>query len=119
KDYVKCIHRLEPLVDGFVVNISSPNTKGLRELLKKERLENFLKPIVECLEGSTKPLLLKLSPDMSREELATALDTSESLGVDGWVLTNTSVSIREGLSFPEEGGVSGAPLTVRSRQCLE
>lgn len=119
KDYVKCIRRLKDHVDGFVVNISSPNTKGLRELLKKERLSGFLSPILDSLKGSTCPLLLKLSPDMEDEDLTQALDTSNDLGVDGWILTNTSVRIRDGLKFPNEGGVSGAPLTQRSRQCLE
>ncbi len=119
-DYIQCIEKLEPVVDGFVVNISSPNTAGLRELLKPERLKSFLSPILtSAKKASQKPLLLKLSPDMDEASLRSALDTSYDLGVDGWILTNTSVTIREGLDFPIEGGVSGAPLTLRSRECLK
>lgn len=121
EDYLICMKKLMNLVDGFVVNISSPNTVGLRELLKPQNLAGFLKPLLEELSASpvtSKPLLLKLSPDMSREDLESALDASCELGIDGWILTNTSVQIREGLRFPKEGGVSGLPLRERSAECL-
>ena len=114
-DYVKLIGELRGLVDGFVVNVSSPNTKGLRDLLKPDRLREFLKPI---LAVKREPILLKLSPDVLDEELSQVLEISAELGIDGWVLTNTSQGIREGLNFPKEGGVSGRPLAACSKRLL-
>lgn len=115
-DYIMLLESLRGTVDGFVVNISSPNTKGLRELLKPERLNDFLAPILQKKGGD--PVLLKLSPDMTDEELESVLNISLSLGIDGWILTNTSQSIRDHLPFPKEGGVSGKPLNERSREVL-
>ena len=119
KDYIQLLEQLRGLVDGFVINISSPNTKGLRELLKPERLRDFLTPIFQSLPAQHEPVLLKLSPDLSDEELQSALDVSVDLNVDGWILTNTSAGLREGLSFPSEGGVSGRPLASRSKEFLQ
>lgn len=117
-DYIRLIAELEGLVDGFVINISSPNTQGLRELLKPERLEAFLAPILNARPHANEPILLKLSPDMTDEELQGVLEISRKLGIDGWILTNTSQGLREGLSFPKEGGVSGRPLGPRSKEFL-
>jgi len=117
KDYLQLIQQLQNLVDGFVINISSPNTQGLRELLKPENLKKFLEPLLSY-PNLNKPVLLKLSPDMSAEELGQALDISHDLGVSGWILTNTSQHLRENLSFPTEGGVSGRPLATRSKEAL-
>jgi dihydroorotate dehydrogenase len=119
EDYVLLMQALRSYVDGFVVNISSPNTKGLRDLLKPERLREFLSPIMQANKTQPLPVLLKLSPDLSDEELAEAFNISFEQGVDGWILTNTSQHLREGLSFPEEGGVSGRPLAPRSREFLQ
>lgn len=116
EDYLRLLRELTGLVDGFVINISSPNTKGLRELLKPERLRDFLEPIMAA--RPKEPILLKLSPDLEDEELERALEISLALGVDGWVLTNTSQGLREGLKFPTEGGVSGRPLGQRSKELL-
>jgi dihydroorotate dehydrogenase len=118
KDYSFLLRELDGLVDGFVINISSPNTKGLRELLKPERLREFLQPILASRPSRT-PILLKLSPDLEDDDLKNALDTSHELGIDGWVLTNTSQGLREGLNFPAEGGVSGRPLTSKSEELLK
>jgi dihydroorotate dehydrogenase len=114
-DYSELIRGLRGVVDGFVINISSPNTKGLRELLQPERLHAFLTPI---LTEKREPVLLKLSPDTPDEDLERVLQISSDLGIDGWVLTNTSQSIRDGLDFPKEGGVSGRPLADHSKQFL-
>jgi dihydroorotate dehydrogenase len=116
-DYLELLRVLRGSVDGFVINISSPNTKGLRELLKPERLREFLDPIMQAKQSE--PILLKLSPDLQDEELARVLEISNELGIDGWVLTNTSQSLREGLKFPQEGGVSGRPLGPRSTELLK
>lgn len=118
EDYILLLRELRGLVDGFVINISSPNTKGLRELLKPEKLIEFLSPVLKSVPLQHAPILLKLSPDMEDVELERVLEISLNLGIDGWVLTNTSQGLREGLSFPKEGGVSGRPLAARSREVL-
>jgi dihydroorotate dehydrogenase len=115
-DYLQLLHGLRGLVDGFVINISSPNTQGLRDLLKPERLHSFLQPI---LRDKTDLTLLKLSPDLSEAELKQALDVSCDLGIDGWVLTNTTLERAHGLTFPTEGGVSGRPLAQKSKEFLK
>lgn len=117
-DYASLLSRLRGTVDGFVINISSPNTKGLRELLKPERLRDFLTPIMTAQPGDRAPILLKISPDLEDDELERVLSISHELGMDGWILTNTSQGLREGLKFPVEGGVSGRPLGPRSKKLL-
>jgi dihydroorotate dehydrogenase len=115
-DYLQLLGELSGLIDGFVINISSPNTKGLRELLKPENLRGFLQPIMEARRRE--PMFLKLSPDMQDSELNHALEISSELGIDGWILTNTSQGLRDGLNFPKEGGVSGRPLGPISKETL-
>lgn len=117
-DYIRLLVELKGLVDGFVINISSPNTKGLRELLKPERLRDFLGPIMDSLPADHEPVLLKLSPDLEEDEIERVLNISYELGIDGWILTNTSQGLREGLKFPKEGGVSGKPLAGLSKEFL-
>lgn len=117
-DYVYLLEQLNGLVDGFVINISSPNTKGLRELLKPEKLRGFLAPVMAARPKDHAPILLKLSPDLDDEELERVLSISHELGIDGWVLTNTSQGLREGLAFPKEGGVSGRPLAGLAKDFL-
>lgn len=119
QDYITLLEQLRGTVDGFVINISSPNTKGLRELLRPEKLTDFLSPIMHSLPKLRDPVLLKLSPDMEEAEMERVLEISHALGIDGWILTNTSQSIRDNLTFPKEGGVSGQPLAVRSREVLK
>jgi dihydroorotate dehydrogenase len=120
QDYIACLHNLYEEADGFVINISSPNTQDLRDLLKKENLENFLKPLLsfKLKQSQQKPFLLKLSPDMEPDSLISALETSLALNIDGWILTNTTLSRPANLSFPSEGGVSGAPLCELAFQNL-
>lgn len=126
-DYVTCLQRLHDVADAFVVNISSPNTRGLRELLKPENLNGFLQPILSAREragnrhapgGPAKPILLKLSPDLPKEDLHNALLVSHGLGVDGWIISNTTLWREPGCAFPAEGGVSGAPLAALARRTL-
>ncbi|MCC6137638.1 MAG: dihydroorotate dehydrogenase (quinone), partial [Bdellovibrionaceae bacterium] len=119
-DYIFCLKNLYTVADAFVVNISSPNTKGLRDLLKPESLTAFLKPIVDERERLPKkiPLLLKLSPDMNDKELENCLSISSDLGMDGWIVTNTTLDRSIAKNFPEDGGVSGSALTVKSREVL-
>ena len=117
-DYLMLIDQFSNLVDGFVVNISSPNTKGLRELLAPTRLKEFIAPLSRKFENNKKPWLLKISPDVETQELEAILQISSEAGAAGWVLTNTSQGLREGLHFPQDGGVSGLPLAERSKALL-
>jgi dihydroorotate dehydrogenase len=121
EDYLLCVNRLNRYADAFVVNISSPNTKDLRDLLAPETFKNFLEPILKTRSTFQKktPLLLKLSPDMSDGDLHSCLETSLALGIDGWILTNTTLDRTDTSSFPEDGGVSGSPLTEKSRMFLK
>lgn len=119
-DYLKCIRELRATADVFVVNISSPNTKGLRDLLAPEKLHALLTPLVsECKKSEPRPLLLKLSPDTLDDDFKSALDTSLAAGVDGWILTNTTTAREKTPTFPQEGGVSGQPLAERSKALLK
>ena len=120
KDYMSCIQKTHQYADAFVINLSSPNTKGLRDLLSKEFFENFLFHVTQVVDSECKgkPLLLKLSPDMAADDLKMVLDVSAP-SVDGWILTNTTKNRYEGHPFAEnEGGVSGSPLTELSRSLL-
>ncbi|RYZ67514.1 MAG: quinone-dependent dihydroorotate dehydrogenase [Proteobacteria bacterium] len=118
-DYVYLIDRLRAEADAFVVNISSPNTKGLRDFQNKHALADLLEPILaRAKTGDAKPVLLKLSPDLDDESLESALLTATRLGVDGFVLTNTTLTRPAGIAFPAEGGLSGAPLKPLATEIL-
>lgn len=120
QDYIYCMKRLAGKADTFVVNLSSPNTAGLRELLKPANLRAFLEELGrERQEYGNAPIILKVSPDMAENELADVLDTSLKCGIQGWILTNSSSMIRDGLKFPNEGGVSGKPLASTSKRFLQ
>ncbi len=106
-------------VDAFVINISSPNTKGLRDLFSRARLYEFLAPIAERLAATGTPGLLKLSPDMDPETLQSAVEVSLRLDLDGFIATNTTAARPSGIQFSAEGGLSGAPLRDRSREILK
>ncbi len=120
-DYLKGILELDTFADAFVINISSPNTSGLRDLQGEQYLRDFLMPILQArrqLQDKTKPILLKLSPDLSVLEQQMALDVSCELGIDGWILTNTTTSRPPQSFFAKEGGLSGKPLGELSKQNL-
>lgn len=118
-DYILLMHELAIFADAFVINISSPNTQGLRKLLSKEYFVDFLGPIIEKRNslGAT-PLLLKISPDLSDKELQLVIEQSLQLNIDGWVVTNTTLQRPPPLRFPRDGGVSGKPLASLSKQTL-
>lgn len=121
RDYLQLIQAFEDFADVFVINISSPNTQGLRELFQPL----FLSPFLSTLRSATaKPMLLKLSPDLPEDSFKAVLDTSLTNGLDGWIISNTTTA-RE-LSprtqqpyFDVAGGVSGRPLADRSRSLLK
>lgn len=124
QDYIDGIKKFADVADYFVINISSPNTPGLRSLQSKEKLENLLTKINETRQiiGSKQPLLLKLAPDLSeseRQDIADIVLHNKSK-VDGLILCNTTISrinlINE--NKKESGGLSGAPLTDISTKMI-
>ena len=117
-DYVSCFESLFPYVDYFVVNVSSPNTPNLRALQNKEPLTYLLQTLkdLNLKKSTSKPILLKIAPDLTDNQLLDIIDIITSLNIDGVIATNTTLS-REGLKSPnkiEAGGLSGKPLTDRS-----
>lgn len=129
KDYLICFEVLFDHVDYFVVNVSSPNTPGLRELQDKEPLTALLyelkKENEKCLErngGKGKPILLKVAPDLSDNQLLDIIDIVEETKIDGVIATNTTIgreNLISDLIFTEEkGGLSGKPLTKRSTEVI-
>jgi len=119
-DYVSLIQRFHSVADAFVVNISSPNTKGLRDLAQPEILKQFLSPLDEAQNqfSSRKPVLIKLSPDLENDDLKRIVDTCLDFKIDGFVLTNTTLERKTQKAFPNEGGVSGQPVAERSKEAL-
>ena len=125
-DYLYCFHALKNVVDYFVVNVSSPNTPGLRELQEKGPLLHLLKSLndVNNQLASRKPILLKIAPDLSNEQLDDIVEIVKVTGIDGVIATNTTIS-REGLQTPSEivqamgaGGLSGKPVKERSTEVI-
>ncbi len=122
-DYLACIDRLHHVADYLVVNISSPNTPGLRQLQEKDQLDRLLRACVARLaeRAPGKPLLVKLAPDLSPEALDEAVDVAVATGVAGIIATNTTLS-REGVArhplAGEAGGLSGAPLERRATEVV-
>jgi dihydroorotate dehydrogenase len=126
-DYIALMRVFTPLADYLAINISSPNTVGLRRLQGREMLEQLLGAIAKEREqimlgrGGNRPILVKLAPDLSEEELDDALSVILDSGMDGVIATNTTLA-REGLRSArqtETGGLSGSPLKVRSEAMLE
>lgn len=125
-DYVACFHALYDSVDYFVVNVSSPNTPGLRSLQEKGPLEQLLRTIqsLNADKDVPRPVLLKIAPDLTTGELDDVVDILKVTGVAGVIATNTTVA-REGLKTPDDavrrigaGGLSGKPLTKKSTEVI-
>lgn len=122
-DYIKCFDRLFNVVDYFVVNVSSPNTPGLRALQEKEPLTRILDTLQQrnSKDGISRPILLKIAPDLTHEQLDDIVDIVKETGIAGIIATNTTI-IREGLKSEklsnETGGLSGKPLTQRSTEVI-
>lgn len=121
-DYDICFKALFPYVDYFVVNVSSPNTPDLRALQDKKPLTKILSHLqkLNSAKPSRKPILLKIAPDLSNEQLLDIIDIVEDTKIDGVIATNTTIS-REDLESEnktETGGLSGKPLTKRSTEVI-
>ena len=124
KDYEICFKELHYYVDYFVVNVSSPNTPGLRELQEKESLRKILRHLQMINNGKAiaKPILLKIAPDLTKEQLDDVIDLALEIKLDGLVATNTTID-RDGLEHElkvgtETGGLSGKPLQRRSTEIV-
>jgi dihydroorotate dehydrogenase len=127
KDYEICFKELHPYVDYFVVNVSSPNTPGLRELQEKESLRKILTHLqaTNAVQHQPKPLLLKIAPDLTQEQIDDVIDLALEIKLDGLVATNTTIS-RSGLTTDDSkltsigaGGLSGLPLKHRSTEVVK
>lgn len=125
-DYVFCFNALYDQVDYFVVNVSSPNTPGLRELQEKEPLRRLLENVkaLSMTKPVTKPVLLKIAPDLTTGQLDDIIEILKATGVDGVIATNTTLS-REGLQTDAAtvtaigaGGLSGKPLADKSSEVI-
>lgn len=123
KDYTVCFNALYPYVDYFVVNVSSPNTPGLRELQEKEPLSHLLTTLMHenISRPAVKPILLKISPDLSPEQLDDVIQIVQDTGIHGIIATNTTLD-RSGIVLKDTeigaGGLSGHPLQDKSTEVI-
>ena len=115
-DYVTGITALAPFAQYLVVNVSSPNTPGLRELQRKDRLVELLNAVVAARNAASEkrpPLLVKVAPDLDETQIADIAEAALSTGIDGLIATNTTIKRPEnlrGVAKGETGGLSGKPL---------
>lgn len=122
-DYLFCYEKLFPYVDYFVVNVSSPNTPGLRALQDREPLTHLLRSLQQrnLQEPQPKPILLKIAPDLSDAQLDDIIAIVQTTGIAGVIATNTTIS-REGLRTDTThigaGGLSGHPLRARATEVI-
>jgi dihydroorotate dehydrogenase len=127
KDYEICFRELFDRVDYFVVNVSSPNTPGLRDLQEKDSLKKIFLNLqnISREQKNQKPLLLKIAPDLSWSQIDDVIDLAKEIKLDGLIVTNTTIN-REDLNTQYSilnaignGGLSGAPLKERSTEILK
>jgi dihydroorotate dehydrogenase len=126
-DYLFCLERVYRHASYVTVNISSPNTQGLRDLQEEATLRRFIETLREAQErlgsqaGARKPMLLKIAPDLGEAELDGMADVLRAAGIDGVICTNTTIDRSAVASDPqgqEAGGLSGKPLFARSTEVL-
>lgn len=124
-DYAEGVRTLGPLADYLVVNVSSPNTAGLRSLQGKSQLRRLLSKVLQerdALKGTRKPaVLVKIAPDLTAQDKEDIASVARELGIDGLIVTNTTVSRPVGLQGAlrsETGGLSGKPLRDLSTQTI-
>jgi dihydroorotate dehydrogenase len=126
-DYLTCLERVYPRASYVTVNISSPNTQGLRDLQEEQTLRRFVGTLRDAQErlaarhGQRKPMLLKIAPDLSESELDAIAGVLDDLRIDGVICTNTTIDrtlVAGDRAAGEAGGLSGAPLYARSTAVL-
>ena len=125
-DYVAGVYALGPISDYLVINVSSPNTPGLRALQDREPLTELLGRVLEAradlCEKRPPPLLLKIAPDLTSEDLATISEVSLSVGIDGLIVSNTTITRPDDVTglpaATETGGLSGRPVFQLSTRVL-
>jgi len=125
-DYVACIERLAPVVDFLTVNVSSPNTAGLRDLQQATALDELLSRVIDARErakgAGRAPLLLKIAPDLTLADLDDVVGLARRHRIDGMIVCNTAVgrppNLRERAKAKEQGGLSGRPLFALSTRML-
>jgi dihydroorotate dehydrogenase len=118
EDYCRAFRSLSHLGDYFVLNVSSPNTPGLRQLQERDAMKELFSAV--GIEAAGKPLLVKIAPDLDRRQVESILEMAETLGLAGIIATNTTT---EQTAIPErfrtEGGLSGLPLRGKSTEVLQ
>ncbi len=127
KDYEICFNELHEVVDYFVVNVSSPNTPGLRDLQQKDSLKKILTHLqsINKTKSVQKPLLLKISPDLDQNDLDDIIDLALEIKLDGLVAANTTISRKNLITSSSEieklgaGGLSGKPLQEESTRITD
>jgi len=126
-DYVTCLNKVAPLASYVTVNVSSPNTPGLRDLQARDALRDLTGRIsaardaLEGFAGDTLPLVLKIAPDLADDDIQDAVETAIDAGFQGLIVSNTMIARPETLKSPnqhETGGLSGAPLMAPSTEKL-
>ena len=126
QDYEICFNKLHPYVDYFVINVSSPNTPGLRELQEKEPLTQLIKSLIDINKKKEiqRPILLKIAPDLNTSQLDDIADIAMESGIDGLIISNTTID-RSNLKTQQSavdaigaGGLSGKPVFNKSNEIL-
>lgn len=126
QDYLKCVRCLQDMADAFVVNVSSPNTPGLRALQAADDLAALVRAVLDEVESNRvrtlklPPVLVKLAPDLHPADFEASVEAVMQAGVSGLIISNTTLS-REGLNHVNQdqvGGLSGRPLTQRSTELI-
>ena len=120
KDYIQCISELHPYVDAFVINVSSPNTQELTQLLHAKNLKPLLQEVNQKLSSLKKklPFFVKWSPDTSEKDFLMSLDTALQCGANGHIICNTTTQREKYKNFPKYGGLSGTALSQLSKHRL-
>ena len=125
-DYVACIERLAPVASFLTVNVSSPNTPGLRNLQQAAALDDLLSRVIDAREraaagAARRPLLLKIAPDLTLGDLDDVVGLARRHRIDGMIVGNTTIGrakLREAAKAKEQGGLSGRPLFALSTRML-
>jgi len=125
QDYLICFEKLYPYVNYFAINVSSPNTENLRDLQQRDLLKNLLEAIQNKNKSysSTKPVLLKISPDLSEDQLIDIIEVIKETSIDGIIATNTTLA-RDNLCSSKDlvnqmGGLSGRPISERATNVIK